>query len=385
MLIDGIHIERPLDKYARRGRLRGECHFIGTALAIGLGVASAASSIGGAAIASHAAGQAADAQVSAADRAANLQHADAQAALDQNNKQFQTQQNNIAPWLTVGRSGLANLAYQLGVLPKDAVIPGTPGTPGSTMRVPSGNFNPDDSNSSDRPLDGFNNEGNGVHSGLAVRGGATFMDQAVPGTAGTADVPLSSLVNPNIGTEGSLSQDWTEKFNAPTDVTEQNDPGYQFRLQQGQDAIQRSAAARGGLLTGGTAKDLSDWTGNAASAEYGNVYNRAFNDYSTRYNTFKQNQADRYNKLAAMSGTGQTAASQLGLLGSQQAANNNTILMTSGQQIGQDIQNAGAARASGYAASGNAYGGALSGIGNNMTSLAFLSQMKDANGKPLFG
>ena len=35
---------------------------------------------------------------------------------------------------------------------------------------------------------------------------------------------------------------WNQQFQAPTDVTEQNDPGFQFRLQQGQDALQRSAA-----------------------------------------------------------------------------------------------------------------------------------------------
>jgi enhancing lycopene biosynthesis protein 2 len=40
-------------------------------------------------------------------------------------------------------------------------------------------------------------------------------------------------------------------FTAPTGVTEQNDPGYQFRMQQGELALDRSAAAQGEALGGG--------------------------------------------------------------------------------------------------------------------------------------
>src|SRR5689334_9414315 len=39
-----------------------------------------------------------------------------------------------------------------------------------------------------------------------------------------------------------------QSFQAPTGVDMSNDPGYQFRLQQGEEALQNSAAARGGLL-----------------------------------------------------------------------------------------------------------------------------------------
>jgi hypothetical protein len=118
---------------------------------------------------------------------------------------------------------------------------------------------------------------------------------------------LSSLINPQLGGFGSLMQGFGENFNAPTNVTEQNDPGFQFRLQQGTDAIQRSAAAKGNLLTGGTAKDLMDYGQNSASNEYGNVYNRALGEYQQRYNIFQQHQADQFNRLASIAGLGQTA------------------------------------------------------------------------------
>src|SRR5882724_7234324 len=54
---------------------------------------------------------------------------------------------------------------------------------------------------------------------------------------GKAETGLSNLVS------GGGFPDWNEQFKAPTDVTEQNDPGYKFRLQQGQQALENSAAA----------------------------------------------------------------------------------------------------------------------------------------------
>ncbi len=54
----------------------------------------------------------------------------------------------------------------------------------------------------------------------------------------------------------------------------QTDPGYQFRLQQGVNAIDRSGAARGMRLSGAQEKALSDYGQGTGSAEYGNYYNR---------------------------------------------------------------------------------------------------------------
>jgi hypothetical protein len=51
-------------------------------------------------------------------------------------------------------------------------------------------------------------------------------------------------------------------------------PGYQFRLGEGMKALERSAAARGTLLTGGTAKGLARYAQDYASGEYGNRVNQ---------------------------------------------------------------------------------------------------------------
>lgn len=174
--------------------------------------------------------------------------------------------------------------------------------------------------------------------------------------------------------------DFTEQFQAPTSVTEQNDPGYQFRLQQGLKALQNSAAAKGGLYSGNTQQALSDYAQNSASNEYSNVYNRALGEFQQRYNIFEGNQANKFNRLAALSGVGQTAANQLAQSGQQAAGNVSNILLTSGQQIGNTIQNAGAARASGYVGGANAWMNGIGGATNNIMDLLLLKQLGGASG-----
>lgn len=104
-----------------------------------------------------------------------------------------------------------------------------------------------------------------------------------------------------------------------------NDPSYKFRLNQGLDAIQSSAAAQGGLLSGATQKALSDYGQNFASQEYQNGYNR-----------FNADQTNQYNRLANLVGLGQSAAAGVGNAGMQtgQAIANNTMAGANAQAAG---------------------------------------------------
>jgi hypothetical protein len=207
-------------------------------------------------------------------------------------------------------------------------------------------------------------------------GGTPLGDPSPFGHGGMGD--LSG--GPNGGAFGSLATGWNQTFQSPTGVTEQNDPGYQFRLQQGQQALQNSAAARGGLLSGGTAKALTDYNQNAASGEYGNVYNRALQNYNTNYNTFTNDQTNTFNRLQALSGGGQTAANNLSASGITAAGNAANIGLTSAGQIGQQINNAGAANASGYINSANAINGAIGGATNSLSTLAMLRMLQQQGG-----
>lgn len=81
-------------------------------------------------------------------------------------------------------------------------------------------------------------------------------------------------------------------FVLPTLDQAKNQPGYQFGLQQGQDALQNSAAARGTLRSGGSLKDLFNWTNAAGEQNYGNVVNQNLGAYNT-------NRANAYGNWAA--------------------------------------------------------------------------------------
>ena len=120
------------------------------------------------------------------------------------------------------------------------------------------------------------------------------------------------------------------------------DPGYQFRLQEGLKQLGHAAGARGGLVSGQTLKGLQDYAQGAASNEYTNAFNR----YQTERNA-------RLNPLQSLAGVGQTATNQLGQAGQNYASSVGNALINQGV-------NAGNASMVGA----NAYGSALSGIGS---------------------
>ncbi len=88
-----------------------------------------------------------------------------------------------------------------------------------------------------------------------------------------------------------------QDFQAPTLAEAQNQPGYQFGVQQGEQALQQSRAAQGLLRTGGTLKDILNYGQQAATQNYGNVLNQDLGIYNTNragavqaYNTNYQTQ-----------------------------------------------------------------------------------------------
>jgi hypothetical protein len=162
---------------------------------------------------------------------------------------------------------------------------------------------------------------------------------------------------------GSLMQGFGEQFQAPTMQQAQNEPGYQFQLQEGERALQNSAAASGSLLSGGSLKGMQLFGQQSAQGDYQNVYNRALQEYQQRYNIFSNNQSNQYNRLAGLAGIGQQTAGQLGQLGNSASQNVGNILLGGANSQAQSLQNAAAARASGYVGAGNAINGGIGGIG----------------------
>ena len=135
------------------------------------------------------------------------------------------------------------------------------------------------------------------------------------------------------------------------------DPGYAFRMSEGMKALERSAAARGGLMSGATLKGITRYGQDAASQEYQNAFNR-----------FQAERAGTLNPFQALAGTAQTSANVLG----QQAG----VL---GQQLGSNIIGAGNAQAAGTIGQANAI---ASGVGQGIN---FYQNQQLLNRLPTYG
>lgn len=104
------------------------------------------------------------------------------------------------------------------------------------------------------------------------------------GTGGTR--PGSTTFNPGPVPQFTAPKfDFNEKFAYPSLQEAQNEPGFQFRLQQGLGALNNAKSAIGTLRGGATYKALNDYAQQFASQEYGNVANRALTGYLTRRDT----------------------------------------------------------------------------------------------------
>jgi hypothetical protein len=118
----------------------------------------------------------------------------------------------------------------------------------------------------------------------------------------------------------------------------QADPGYAFRLKEGLKALDRSAAARGGLLSGAQLRGITEYGQELGSQEFTNAFNR-----------YQAERQARLNPLQSLAGMAQSSANTL-----TNAAGD------LGQSIGSNIIGGGAARASSYMGMANALSGGLS-------------------------
>jgi hypothetical protein len=121
----------------------------------------------------------------------------------------------------------------------------------------------------------------------------------------------------------------------------QQDPGYQFRLSEGLKALDRQAAARGGLISGAALKAAGRYGQDYASGEYGNAFNR-----------YQINRSNQLNPLAALAGMGQTATGAMSNAAGVQ-----------GQNMMNSLTDIGNARAAGRMGSTNAL---MSSVGQGM-------------------
>lgn len=130
-------------------------------------------------------------------------------------------------------------------------------------------------------------------------------------------------------------------------------PGYQFQLEQGLQGVNRSAAARGGLLSGANLKAINDYAQGQAATGYQAAWDRAQNAYQA---AFGRNQKNISN-LASLAGMGQTSAT-----------NQSEISMDTGAKLAGQASNYGNAMGSLAQQQGQINSNMIGGIGNAFTS-----------------
>lgn len=273
--------------------------------------------LAGSLLGADAASSAADTQAASANQASALQY-----------KMWQEQQALQEPFRQGGVAANNQLMYLLGLsspggtqteaslrsslLPQYTTSPGTAATPGGYQSI-----GPE---------------------------GAQQWVEGTPGTPGTVDqTGLNGAIQNQLAAQQQAQQAQNTDPNFGSLMRDfsmadfEQDPGYGFRLAEGQKALERQAAARGGLISGSALKAATRYGQDMGSQEYQNAYNR-----------FQTNRANKLNPLQSMAGQGQTSANTLGNA-AQSYAN----------QAGEAYMGAGNARASGYMGQANAISGGI--------------------------
>jgi len=91
----------------------------------------------------------------------------------------------------------------------------------------------------------------------------------------------------------------------------QNDPGYQFQLQQGQEGINNAAGARGNFFSPATMQALGEHQQGLAATNYEQAFQRYMQEQQGRYGQQMGSQQQHFNQLSSLLGIGANASGQL--------------------------------------------------------------------------
>jgi len=259
----------------------------------------AGATIGSSLLGASASRSAAKTQAAAADRAAELQRQTAQEQLALQKRVYEEGVTRQEPWRQVGQISLNQLATLLGVAPPPPPPPS-------------------------------------VSSGGGWLG--DVMRQASSAIGGSQAQYGGDTTSPEFGkyAKAFSETDWTA------------DPSYAFRMSEGLKALDRQAAARGGLISGGALKAAQRYGQELGSQEYQNAFNR-----------YQAERQARLGSLQSLAGVGQTTAQQMGAAGQQYAGQAGQTAMGMAGAVGQAGAEAAQARASGYMGAANAITGGL--------------------------
>lgn len=254
----------------------------------------------------------------ASNKAAKAQQNAAQTANSDVLQMYNQTRSDLAPYRASGTAANNQLSYLMGLTPGvDSAAAGqgfsAGSEPGSTSNVVSAlpgnvvqairNFKSNSPNlmfpdGSDAMVEHTAAKIAGMtpdqYNAWLSSNGLSGVDQSVfsnalnppPVTGSASNNGYGSTVNTGTGAFGSLTKPFTA-------ADMQVDPGYQFRLSQGNTAINNAQAARGNLYSGAALKEADAYNSGQAAQQYNTAYDQ--------YNT---NQNNLYNRLAGISNSG---------------------------------------------------------------------------------
>lgn len=259
-------------------------------------VAVAGATVVGGVLSSNAAGKAANAQTNAANQANATQQAN-----------FNTIRNDNQPFAQGGYSAYSELLNRLGIASKSG---GHGGASGPADWATYLTENPDVATEAQKQISNPKSEVYGMSpEGFAAWHYNTYGQGEGRNLPTTTSKQEATSTDPNYG---SLLKPFTG-----ADL--QNDPGYQFGLNQQMGALQSSQAARGGLYSGAALKAANRYAGDYASTKYNEAYNRDASDKNSVYN-----------KLMGVTGVGQASVNQTAAAGSANANAQSSNLLGAG-------------------------------------------------------
>jgi hypothetical protein len=254
------------------------------------------------------------------DRHAANQQRDAAAESNATQRYFyDTSRADYAPYRQAGYGALDQINALLGInAPRQNAFSSPAANPGTDPNALRSQLLPQ--YTSQRWVDGTQGQGDNVGTYFGGHQD-TSVDEA----------GLQAAIQARMAQQGTANTQPVQQYNPGNALNAlQNTPGYQFGLSQGQAAIDRSAASRGGLYSGATLKALQ---------RYGQDYG------STKL-------GEQFNRLASVAGLGQTATSGTANAG-----------MNAGNQIGQTQASLGNALAANTLNGANRWGNVASSIG----------------------
>lgn len=223
-------------------------------------------------------------QKQAAKGAAGAAQRSADAATNEQARQFDLAREDQMPWLQTGQAALARLSGMYGL---GAPAGASSAPPNALAGQPAGTL---------RPYEG---------NPLARSGGGN----ALTGQAGYEQAsPVGGSMTPSDYAPPSYGPDYSAFYQSPD---------YQFALNQGLQGLDRSAAARGSLYSGGQSADVLGYASGLATQN--------FNNYA--------------NRLAGLAGIGQTTATNLAGQGQAYANNIGQIGINNAALQSQSIYN----------------------------------------------